>query len=500
MMKKILCMLLAALMLVCMLTSCPEQGDNQETTGPQNNADSNVESETRVTLDVPDTRYDDQELCFLVRDNNDEWSTLEVFAENQTAESDNISNAVFERNDRILQAYGVTITELAGKHTNDHYSAISNEVAAPTGDFQAIVSNTSGSASFATNGFLWNLNSDDIEYMDFEKPWWDTNMAKGMSIDDRLYFATGDLLTADNDATFCILFNKSIATDCKIPDLYALVENGTWTMDAFYSYEQLGVQDKDGDGKLAYDKDICGFAFTDDAPYCMLFAGGVTMCTKDDTDTPIYQLNVGLAQDIADKGHLIFAKDLTVDMNSVVSSAGITMYVTGQKTFGENHALFMCEVMQCVTRLRGYEADFGILPVPKFNEAQPDYYSMMHFTASCVSIPRSVNAEKVVMVNSIIEAMAYHSVDTLTEQYYEINLKTKGAKDEQSGPMIDKILSSRVCDLAYYYQWGSNSFSTLASCLRPTSGRGVSSMNAKFKGAIERSIGQLLKSMDKFED
>ncbi len=498
MMKKLLCVLLAALMLVGTLASCARPGENEETTVSPN-ADSNAESETRVTLDVPDTRYDDQELCFLTRDTNDEWSTLEIFAENQTAESDNISNAVFERNDRILQTYGVTITEL-GKPTGDHHGALSNEVAAPTGDFQAVVSNTSGSAGFATNGFLWDLNSDDVEYMDFEKPWWDGNMAEGMSIDNRLYFATGDLLTADNDATFCILFNKSIATDCKIPDLYALVENGTWTMDTLYGYEQLGVQDKDGDGKLTYDKDICGFAFTDDAPYCMLFAGGVTMCTKDDTDTPVYQLDVELAQNIADKGHLIFAKDLTIDMNAVVSSAGITMYQTGQKTFGENHALFMCEVMQCVTRLRGYEADFGILPVPKYNEAQADYYSLMHFTASCVSIPRSVNAEKLVMVNSIIEAMAYHSVDTLTEQYYEINLKTKGAKDEQSGPMIDKILSCRICDLAYYYQWGSNSFSTLANCLRPTSGKGVSSLNQKFKGAIQKSIGQLLRAMEKFDD
>jgi hypothetical protein len=103
------------------------------------------------------------------------------------------------------------------------------------------------------------------------------------------------------------------------------------------------------------------------------------------------------------------------------------------------------------------------------------------------------------MVNSMIEAMAYHSVDTLTEQYYEINLKTKGAKDEQSGPMIDMILSSRVCDLSYYYQWGSNAFGSLASCLLPTSSVGVSSQNKKFKNSIERSIAQLQKAMAKFD-
>ena len=101
--------------------------------------------------------------------------------------------------------------------------------------------------------------------------------------------------------------------------------------------------------------------------------------------------------------------------------------------------------------------------------------------------------------NAMIEAMAYHSVDTLTEQYYEINLKTKGAKDEQSGPMIDMILSSRVCDLSYYYQWGSNAFGQLSQCLLPSGTKGVSSQNKKFKASIERSIAQLEKAMAKFD-
>ena len=496
MMKKLLCALLAALMLVGCFASCGTGTESSDTTAA-NNATTNAEDETRESLDIPDTRYDGEELCFLTRDES-EWSTLEIFAENQTSESDNISNAVFERNDRIFQAYGVTITELK-KTTTEHHGTLSNEVAAPTGDFHAVVTNTSGSASFATNGFLWNLNADEIEYMDFTKSWWDTNMAAGMSIDGRLYFATGDLLTSDNDATFVILFNKQIAKDAQLPDLYSLVSNKQWTMDKFYEFEQLAVQDKDGDGKLSFDSDLCGFAYTGDVPYCMLFGGGVTMCTKDENDEPIYELDIELAQNIADKGKLIFSKDHTVDLNAAQTSSGLTMVETGQKAFGENHALFMGEVMQCVTRLRGFEADFGILPYPMYNEAQGNYYSMMHFTASSVSIPKSINAEKVVMVSSMIEAMAYHSVDTLTEQYYEINLKTKGAKDEQSGPMIDMILSSRVCDLSYYYQWGSNAFGSLASCLLPSSSVGVSSQNKKFKNSIERSIAQLQKAMAKFD-
>ena len=120
-MKKLLCVLLAALMLVGTLASCGTGTENVETTGSSNVGDTNQESETRESLDIPDTRYNDMELCFLTRDES-EWSTLEIFADNQTSESDNISNAVFERNDRILQTYGVTITEL--KKTPTYRNAI----------------------------------------------------------------------------------------------------------------------------------------------------------------------------------------------------------------------------------------------------------------------------------------------------------------------------------------------------------------------------------------
>ncbi|MBR5124753.1 MAG: hypothetical protein IKU90_06445, partial [Clostridia bacterium] len=82
----------------------------------------------------------------------------------------------------------------------------------------------------------------------------------------------------------------------------------------------------------------------------------------------------------------------------------------------------------------------------------------------------------------------------------EINLKTRDAKDEKSGPMMDMILSSRVCDLTYYYGWGSNAFSTLASCVLPSSNKNVASQSKRFQTSIERSITQLLRAMDKAEN
>ena len=484
MFKKILCALLASVMLAGTLASCAS-GDEPADEGKQTQADTGAEEDTREKLEIPDTRYDGKELCFLVREEGS-WSTVEIFAESENVNSDNISYAVFERNDRILQKYGVTITQTT-------QGSITNEVAAPTGDFLAVVSNVVNAAGNAQSGFLWDLHSDSVQYLDTTKPWWDQKMAEGLSIDGRLYFATGDIMTLDNDATFAIMFNKLLAKNCQLPDLYGLVENGQWTLDKLYEFEQKSVQDLDGTVGLSYDQDICGFAYTGDAAICLLIGGGVTMTRKDENDLPFYEMNVELAQNIADKCKQVFSKDYTVDLNSPT----VGVEEAGKKCFGENHALFFAECLQCVTRVRGYDVDFGILPFPMYSADQGQYYSMMHLTAPMVSIPKSVTGENLTMTESMIEAMAYHAVDTLTEQYYEINLKTKGAKDAESGPMIDTILANRACDMSYYYGWGG--LSSVASCLLPTTNTSVASTARSEGKTIKSSINKFIKKMQTLE-
>jgi hypothetical protein len=59
------------------------------------------------------------------------------------------------------------------------------------------------------------------------------------------------------------------------------------------------------------------------------------------------------------------------------------------------------------------------------------------------------------MVGLIIEAMAAKSVGTVTEAYYDKALTYKYMRDEESAQMLDIILSNRLFDLAYSYNWGS---------------------------------------------
>ncbi len=497
MFRKHLCGWLAALLLLGSLTACAGETDIPTDTnqGQATSSDAVEESDTRKQLDIPDTFYDGEELCFLTRDEG-EWSNIEIFTEKLTSDTDNQSSAVYERNDRIKNEYGVIIKELK-METTSHSAAATNEVAAPSGDFQVISSNTVQVIGLSTQGALWDLNGPSINYLNFDNPWWDGGLADGLSISDRLYLATGDILTLDNDATFVILFNKQIAAECQLPDLYDEVANKTWTMDKFWEYEQVAKQDNDGNGKMDYKTDICGFAYTIDTYNAFAFAAGLKASVKNEDDYPEYALDIERAQNVAEMGKLLFSSEYTIDMYTVSMQEGVGLYELGRTVMGEGHALFFSEVMQSVTRLRGYDVDFGILPYPMYDQNQNSYGSMMHITAGVIGIPKSVVGDTLDMTTSMLEAMAYYAVDTITTQYYEINLKTKGAKDDKSGPMMDLILANRTYDLSYYYGFGGG-INSVGAALNPTSTAGVASQAKKFKRTFENGVNNLIKKMDKF--
>lgn len=490
--KKALCISLAALLLLSACACGTTTETPQDTSANTQAAGTDAEEEQKETLDIPATRYDGSTLIFLTRDEA-EWSTTEIFAEQDNFNASNISEAVYTRNDIILQNYGVTINEYKVS-TGEMPTKIQQAVSAGGDDFQAVISNSSVACSASTNGYIWDLNSVETSSIDLTKSWWDGKLAEGMTLNDMVFFATGDLLTSDNDATFGMMFNKKIASDFKLPNIYELVNNYEWTFDKLYEFEQTATQEKGGDpNSLDYDVDVAGFAMTNDSYYSMLYAGGVTVIARDtETGDPIYSLDVERAQNIAESAQRIFAKDYIVNMNLVSSTDVVTV---GKTCFGDGHALFFGEVLQCVERMRDYDVNFGVIPYPMYDTNQKAYHHMMHKTGSVVSITRNINKD-IEMVSSMIEAMAYYSQDTLTKQYYEINLTSKFAKDEESGPMIALILESRVYDLSYYYDWGAV-MGTLTNALHEGAKVGIASSNKQYKQKVERAIKNALESIEK---
>lgn len=472
-------LLTALILLSCVACANSQNEENQTTTNGETEA---PEAETTggEMLDLPDVTYGGAEIKFVTRDES-EWSTVEIFQEEESA--DPIPNAVYNRNLILEENYKVKIIEYK---TTDMVGTVKKASNADPTEYAAICGSLDQCSTLATNGSLAELSS--LEYLNLEKSWWDSKAVSGLSIGNKVYCITGDLFKTDNDATFILMFNKTIQKNKNIKDLYTLVNNKEWTFDEMNTMIVDTTSQLDGDPKLEYNKDLLGLAMTGDVAYSLFYASGCITTAKNADDIPEYALDINRVSDVVDSANRFYGNsNYSLNMEKV-NAAGVLK--NGLECFGGGHAFFYGECLQCVIRLRGHDVDFGVIPYPMFDSAQKNYYSYMHKTGGMVCIPKVLPEEEMNRSAVILEAMAYYSKQLLTPAYYEITLKTKAARDEESGPMIDMILESRVFDLAYVYNWG-NLVSTIATQIT-TGGKSLVSkatqMQSKYTTNMKRTL------------
>lgn len=117
--------------------------------------------------------------------------------------------------------------------------------------------------------------------------------------------------------------------------------------------------------------------------------------------------------------------------------------------FAQNQGLFYSEVASYIVNLKDMSDDFGVLPVPKYNVDQEKYVTWVHSISSTMVIPVGPrDAEK---DSKVIECMAILSGEHVIPTYYELVLKRKTIRDEESAGMLDIIFSNRTYDLVNYY-------------------------------------------------
>ena len=93
--------------------------------------------------------------------------------------------------------------------------------------------------------------------------------------------------------------------------------------------------------------------------------------------------------------------------------------------------------------------DFGIIPYPKYDTKQSDYYSSSKDELSVFVVP--VDAKDLEKTGLITEALCIASNEQVVPTYYEIVLKDKMARDAESTTMIDIIRDSLTFDFGYLH-------------------------------------------------
>lgn len=449
---KVISIILALSTVAIAFTSCADDSAKQtiaQDTAASDTTAEQTEGTTRILPDLPEKDFDGYTFRIISKGDWDvHWKTKDIYAEELNG--DPINDAVFNRNTKVGETYNFTIKEI--REFSDYAGTAQKSIIAASDEYDMLAIGLASMGSFSTNGYVLDLKQ--IPYIDLEKPWYDQNANASLSIANRLFATTGELMIMDNDATWVMLFNKSMATDLQLPDLYEAVKNGTWTIDMLYECVKKAPKDLDGNSVMdeADQWGILGEPFN---TYALCAGAGGRVVSKDNEDMPYISINTPEFIETFEKAIKINSRtgDICFYVNNFSSKYSDVWGECMDKMFSDGKVFINFAGMNRVTLFRSMDTDFGILPVPKGTESQKEYYCPVScWCASSIMLPKTITDFE--RTGIIIEALSAESMYTLTPAYYDISLKTKYSRDDESQEMLEIIFASTVFDLGNIFDWG----------------------------------------------
>ena len=445
-MKKTLTLLLALLMLVPSLASC------SETTVEENPADEGlapavveeaetVETEpetTKVSDDLEDVKFDGRIYTVLYRDEAEHLR--EIDADELTG--DIINDAIFTRTQEIEERFGMELARLPVSEGNLN-NTFTNSVSAGDRSFDIAFQHMIMTASLAAGGVT--MNWYDMPHLNFEKPWW-TSSVKELTVNDIMYVTASDYCLNTFEMAWCLIFNKQMMENLGISTTpYDLVQENSWTLDAYYAMVQNVSNDSNGDGEMT-DADTYGINSYGSPWLASIsnywWACGETISRFDDSGMPYFAMDSEKTQIVFEKMYALLVDD---NISYWDQTQGKNMI------FWQDQALFASMMIRDVEVNRDKDLGYGLVPYPKYDEQQEQYLNLVDGHASVMALPVTLSEEDRDFVGTMIEAFSAATFNDILPAYYNTAMQTKFAQDETMPLMLDLIREGRVFNFGYVY-------------------------------------------------
>ncbi len=475
-MKKSLAILLAA-MLVGSLVSCGGGTEETDTTAAMEST-AETSGETTWLDTLPEgLGYDGENF-------NIAWSS--PFDRNECAivldeieGGDIINESVYNRNRMAEEKLDISITSERLCGWTEIPEGIRTLVESGDDPYDAYSICVWFAFQSSLNGYLTELGT--IKTLDLTKNWWDQETLGMHRLGSQsIYFVNGDINFLDDYGTTCFFFNKNLAEEYNLPDMYELVRNGEWTYDQLYSISAQVSKDVDGDGKYTA-SDIYGLSENGGFLTRMFSAAGENLVVIDKEGNASINTSERI-QSIAEKV-----------LEQLCGMQTVSTVIRGRSGFEDNADMFTNgqvllysgHVGDIDTFRTSMDYDFGIIPMPKFEAEQEKYYTM-YSTAWATSYCVPVTNTELDKTGYILDVMGYFSHDTIYEAVIEKNVLVKAVRDNDSAEMLDLLFNNRFLELG---TWGTAVYGqTVSMC-----GKGVNTFASMAQSAQNPTASEFVK-------
>lgn len=292
------------------------------------------------------------------------------------------------------------------------------------------------------------INMSEISTMNFDNVWWNRNAIDSVRLTDDVYLGYGTLSTMQYANQVVTLFNKKIAADIDMEDPYTMVREGRWTLETMKTYISQAVKDVNGDGIMNAKNDIYGYSACEPGMFKMLYGCNVSLFDRTADGTISYG-------GVNEEFYTVFSKlsEVFSDKQSFYLGWGTTG-ISQYHMMKTDQTLFADQLVLELEELRDMESDYGVLPSPKYDESQQEYYSYIYYDCAPLAIPITVDDPE--RTGTILENLCAETYRSVKDVYLDDLLNQKLLRDDESIEMMNMILTSKaVVDPCYIYNWGS---------------------------------------------
>ena len=379
------------------------------------------------------------------------WSQVELTVGpddwTSTAGFGNIINkAVLQRASDIKDTYGVELNWI-----NSRGSQISTQIS------EAIVGGSESTkyhiamprmleaqTIVATNG-IYNLA--DRRHIDLTKSYYNQVSVESYSIAGYTLFVAGDFSFLDEQTSYLMYYNVAMTNGLDIPDLYAMVKSGNWTIDELTNISML-VKKNEGDPKWT-DEDTYGFGTTNMSRFFQY--SGIKQVSTQATQ---YGNKYVVSLDDPKVGTLL-DKILTINASDWARTRWDGDYGALQAAFTEGRLLFYNEVIQKIDYFKNQSDEFkvGVLPCPKLSTDQETYYTPCSYQSVVMCIPKATPDRE--MSDYFFEILSYTGQKYIMKAFKD-NMRTNldPATAAESMEIIENYIFPNLCyDQGYMYGW-----------------------------------------------
>ncbi len=412
-----------------------------ETYNPESTAETYIESDTATKYD-----FEGHEFKFL---NSDAIYYMYVYLDPDMT-GDVLDDCAYERNFIVEQEMNITITEETQPYTQ---LASYAKTLILTGEdvYDAMYIPAQNLTPLLSENLFYDLL--EIKELNIDRVWWDQPMIERNTVEGRLFYATSDLNLMAFEGIWCMYFNENMMTELGLDLPFDLALNGKWTFDAMKQY-CTAAANLNGDNSFKFNVNgnaTYGLVSLDRAPSFMAYGMGVEYVTRDEN------------------GRYKFTADTDPKFTSVWDSLitftgaedGLYVNEVGDAAdldpdgyygiFEADRALFISAELKGATMLREWEGKFGLMPQPKYDEAQETYNSTLF--ENCLSFCIPATNKNLSRTGIIVDYLTYKSYTSLLPRYYDIHVSLKALGRQESIDVLALIRGTRGIEVSVPFGW-----------------------------------------------